>query len=384
MIRLTMDLGRGLRVSALAIAMLLAGSCPAAETAPASAAASTTSAPVPGNSVEMPLEQRLERAMKGFADAAIETFAASSSARERWIAGLMLADKAMRSGASDEVAAALSARAQTLFDSTLDDAAKDSTLLFWVLFDPPLRGQQEGAVWAQARLKILGQLQKLEPDNAVVWLANLPRRDDPGAIPIAIEMLAQAAASKRFETHFASSMRALLSAFDRVPLPKDWPDTSQLAGWEKVRPEDVRVIMAVGVGSALAMPYLVGVQWWCDGNSAEHPWLPDCRKLVHSMVERSDAIVPYSLALALSGKLHPADSDEARHALKLRRNLAWVVEKGMQQVGPGQPVSFAVWRKSWQKPGATELSVARDLVAAQKLPPEPPADFVPAWDKESE
>ena len=107
MIRLTMDLGRGLRVSALAIAMLLAGSCPAAETAPASAAASTTSAPVPGNSVEMPLEQRLERAMKGFADAAIETFAASSSARERWIAGLMLADKAMRSGASDEVAAAL-------------------------------------------------------------------------------------------------------------------------------------------------------------------------------------------------------------------------------------------------------------------------------------
>lgn len=379
MMQFTMGLGRALRVSALAFGVLLAGAGSAAETPPAAAASAA-----PGNSVEMPLEQRLERSMTAFADSAIETFAASSSARERWIAGLMLADKSMRSGASEEAAAALGARAQTLFDSTLDDAAKDPTLLFWVLFDPPLRGQQEGAVWAQARLKILAQLQKVEPDNAVVWLANLPRRDDPGAIPIAIDMLAKAAASKRFDTHFASSMRALLGAFERVPLPKDWPDTSQLAGWENVRPEDVRVIMAVGVGSALAMPYLVGMQWWCDGNSAEHPWLPDCRKLMRTMIERSDAIVPYSLALALTGKLHGADSAEAREALLLRRKLAWVVEKGMQQVGPGQAVSFSVWRKAWQKPDATELSVARDLVAAQKLPSEPPADFVPAWDKESE
>lgn len=383
MIRCVSGRQHRLRAAIAALALMLAAAGQAAE-APSPAAGAAAASSAPGNSVEMPLEQRLERSMKAFADSAIETFAASSSARERWIAGLMLADKAMRGGASDEVAAALSARAQTLFDSTLDDAAKDSTLLFWVLFDPPLRGQQEGAAWAQARLKILTQLQKLEPDNAVVWLANLPRRDDPGAIPIAIDTLAQAAASKRFDTHFASSMRALLSAFERVPLPQDWPDTSQLAGWEKVRPEDVRVIMAVGVGSALAMPYLVGMQWWCDGNSAEHPWLPDCRKLMRTMIERSDAIVPYSLALALTSKLHPADSEGAREAVLLRRQLAWNVEKGMQQVGPGQPVSFSVWRKAWQKPGATELSVARDLVAAQKLPAEPPADFVPAWDKESE
>lgn len=368
-----------LRALAASLALLLSAGAGAAESPQAE-----TPAPAPANSVEMPLEQRLEWAMKAYADAAIETFARSSSPRERWIAGLMLADKAMRGGASPEATEAMNARAQALFEGVTADAAKDSTLLFWVLFDPPVRGQQEGAVWAQARLKVLTDLQRLEPDNAVVWLANLPRRDDPGAIPIAIDMLAQAAAAKRFDTHFASSMRALLSAFERVPLPKDWPDTRQLAGWEKVKPEDVRIIMAVGVGSALAMPYLVGVQWWCDGNSAEHPWLPDCRKLTQTMIERSDAIVPYSLALALSGKLHAADSAQAQRAVVLRRNLAWVVEKGMQQVGPGQPVAFSVWRKAWSKPQATELSVARDLVAAQGLPPEPPDDFVPAWDKESQ
>ncbi|HWS28187.1 MAG TPA: hypothetical protein VN259_16625 [Xanthomonadales bacterium] len=373
------------RLSAAALAVFLALGADAADTpAQPSDLAAADASSVPGNSVELPLEQRLERAMIAFADAAIETLAASSSARERWIAGLMLADMAVRSGAADDAVNALNTRAQSLFDSTLEDAAKDPTLLFWVLFDPPVRGQQDAEVWAQARLKVLTQLQKLEPDNAVVWLANLPAREDPGAIPDAVDMLARAAASQGFDTHFASSMRALLSAFERVPLPPDWPDTRELAGWEKVRPEDVRVIMAVGVGSALAMPYLAGVQSWCDGSSAGQPWLPDCRTLMRTMIERSDAIVPYSLALALSSKLHPVDSDEARHAVMLRRQLAWVVEQGMQQVGPGQPVSFGVWRKAWQKPGATELSVARELVAAQNLSPEPPADFVPAWDKESQ
>lgn len=335
----------------------------------------------PGNSVELPLEQQLERSMKAYADAAIETFAASTSARERWIGGMMLADKAVRSGASAEVAAALNARAQSLFDSAKADAGNDATLLFWVMFDPPVQGQPDSQEMAQARLQVLAQLQEIEPDNAVVWLANLPARDVPGSIPIAAELLARAAAAKRFDTHFATSMRALLSAFGRVPLPKGWPDTRQLEGWEKVQAADVQVIMAVGVSSALAMPYLVGIQWWCDGNSAEHPWLPDCRKLMTLMSEHSDSIVPHSLALSLAARLHGADSDEAARAQVQRRELAWLVEKGMQQVGPGQPVAFADWRKAWLKPGATELSVSRAMVAAQSQPATPPDDFVPAWDR---
>ena len=90
-----------------------------------------------------------------------------------------------------------------------------------------------------------------------------------------------------------------------------------------------------------------------------------------------------SLALALTGRLHAPDSAEALRAVELRRQLAWIVEKGIKQVGPGQPVAFSVWRKAWQKPQASELSVARNVLALQGLPPEAPDDFVPAWDKES-
>ncbi|MCB1611391.1 MAG: hypothetical protein KDI60_06475, partial [Xanthomonadales bacterium] len=66
-----------------------------------------------------------------------------------------------------------------------------------------------------------------------------------------------------------------------------------------------------------------------------------------------------------------------------RRELAWLVERGLQRVGPGQPISFAQWRQFWSQPGANEISVARALVKAQKLPATPPDDFVPAWDRES-
>ncbi len=371
--------GRRRMLAALAAALALAAGAHGSEPAASAQDDTVLPATAPANSVELPLEQQVERAMTAYADAAIETFAASASARERWIGGMMLADKALRGGDTDEVA--LNARAQSLFDSARADAGNDPTLLFWVMFDPPVRGQSDSQAMAQARLKVLAQLQQLDPDNAVVWLANLPARDLPGSVSMATEMLARAAAAKRFDTHFAASMRALLSAFGRVPLPLGWPDTRQLKGWEQVEAADVQVIMAVGVSSAMAMPYLVGIQWWCDGNSAEHPWLPDCRRLVRTMTERSDSIVPLSLALALTGKLHGADSAEAARAQAQRRQLAWLIENGMQRVGPGQPVTFAEWRKAWIQPDATELSVSRAMVAAQGLPATPPEDFVPAWDR---
>lgn len=316
--------------------------------------------------------------MEEFTGHAIERLAASPSARERWIAGLLLLDQSMRAGDRSD---ALRERAQGLLDGALDKGQDDATLLFWALLDPPARKTADAALTAQARLRMLARLQQLEPDNAIVWIGTLPARDAAGAIPLAIEALRRAAAAKRVDTHFSTSMRMLVDSLQKVPLPADWPETDQLPGWEGVQREDLPVILAVGVGNALAMPYLVTLQWWCGGNSAEHPWLADCRTVARQMVERSDSIVTHSLGLALELQLYPDDSEAGQRAQRQRRELAWLVESGLQRVGPGKPVSFGVWRRAWAAAGATELSVARALVKAQGLPSSPPADFVPAWDR---
>lgn len=331
--------------------------------------------PVAGNATP---GERLEAAMEEYTGRAVERLAASPSPRERWIAGLLLLDQSMRAGDRSD---ALRERAQGLLDAALKAGQDDATLLFWALLDPPVRKTAGAAATAQARLAMLARLQQLEPDNAVVWIGTLPARDAAGAIPLAIEALRRAAGAKRFDTHFSTSMRMLVNSLQKVPLPDEWPETDELPGWEGVRREDLPVILAVGVGNALAMPYLVTLQWWCGGNSSEHPWLADCRTLARRMVEHSDSIVTHSLGLALELQLYPADSEALRRAQQQRRDLAWLVESGMQRVGPGKPVSFGEWRRAWSAPGATELSVARALVKAQGLPASPPADFVPAWDR---
>jgi hypothetical protein len=327
--------------------------------------------------------QKLEAAMAGFSARSIELLAASSSPRERWIAGLMLLRDAMNGAATPAAADAQASRGRALLQQALKDGADDSTLLFWGLLDPPLRAQGDPAVQAQEILRMASRLQALEPENAAVWLGSLPLRDQPGAIPAAVELLHKAAQGKRFDTHFATSMRVLLKAFDKVPASADWPKLDDLPAWQRIKPDDVPVIMAIGVASSQAMPYLVAIEWWCGGNSGEHPWLNDCRKLAQLMVDTSDSIVPRSLGLALLGSLYDANSEIGKRALEQRRELAWLMENGLQRVGPGAAVGFDVWRKAWNQADSTEVSVARALVKAQGLALTPPADFVPAWDRET-
>jgi hypothetical protein len=327
------------------------------------------------------VSERLEQSMASYAESAIELLAASKAPRERWIAGLMLVGSAMNNGQNAEQSEIMLARGQALLKQALVDGKDDATLIFWAILDPPTVDRRNADAVMRERIAMTARLQQLEPDNAVVWLGALPPRSEAGAIPIAAEFLAKAGAAKHFDTHFASSMQMLLKAFGRVPLPKDWPDTSSLPAYDGVSRSDLPVIMAVGIASGIAMPYLVAAQWWCGGNADEHPWLDDCRKLANTMVEHSDSIVPRSLGLALQEQLYKPGTAGAGRAQAQRRELAWLVERGLQRVGPGQPVSFAQWRQFWSQPGANEISVARALVKAQKLPASPPDDFIPAWDR---
>lgn len=356
------------------IAALLAGLCVAW-------VACADAQDVPPPAAQAPaLEAELDRAFADYAQRAIKTLAASDSARERWVAGLMLLGDAARAADSMEQATALRTRAHGLFDAALQDGADDPVLLVWAALDPPTREEISDADLAAARLKLLVRLQTLEPDNAVPWVAMLPDRGQPGTIPEAMELLQKAAQAHRFDTHFSASMRMLIQAYDQVPLPEHWPDTSGEAAWAQTGREDLPVLMAVGVASALAMPYLETLSSWCTETDGQ-PWREACASIAQTMVSDSDSMVARSLGVSLQTRLAAADSPAHSEALALRRQLAWEVEMGLQHVGPGQPVSFAQWRQAWDMPAANELTVARALLKLQQLPPEPPADYAPAWDR---
>lgn len=326
------------------------------------------------------LNDALDSAFADYAQRAIATLSASESARERWVAGLMLLGDSTRASGDMEQALSLRNRAHQLFDAALRDGAADPVLLMWAALDPPTRDEMDSTALVTARLKMIQQLQQLEPANAVVWVAGLPSRQAPGSIPEAIELLHKAARAEHFDTHFSDSMKMLIAAYGKVAAPDPWPDTTTSTAWAHTGPTDLPVIMAVGVASALAMPYLAELSSWCT-DADEQPWHADCLALARVMVDSSDAIVARSLGVSLLGSLAVADSADAKRASSLRRQMAWEVEMGLQHVGPGQPVTFATWRTAWDAENANELSVARYLLQAQGLAVDAPADYVPAWDR---
>ncbi len=326
-------------------------------------------------------EERIAAAFADFSARAIEMLAVSESPRERWTAAWMLLGEAARASADEARAAALRSRADALFGAALADGQDDPLVLSWALLDPPVEAGADAREVATARLVILERMRKLEPDNAMVWVAAMPEFGEPGVHREGLSLLKKAAAGKRFDTHFGDSLRELIRVYDRVPLPPDWPETHGLKGWDGMRAEDVPAVMAVGVASAVSMPYLAEVGSWC-AEARVHPWFEACRALAALMSDRGDALMVKSLGISLLAKLaDPGDAESARIET-LRRNLAWVAEMGMQKVGPGKPVGFRDWHAAWSAKGATEESVGRALLKLQKLPETAPASYVPARDRQ--
>lgn len=325
-------------------------------------------------------EERIEAAFADFTQRAIEVLAVSKSSRERWTAAWMLLGEATRASGDESLAASLRSQADALFEKALADAKDDPLVLSWALLDPPVAAGANALDVATARLGILERLRKLEPDNAMVWVASMPEFGNPDAHPEGQALLKKAAGATRFDAHFGDSLRTLVRAYRRIPPPQNWPETYGLAGWEGMRADDLPAVMAVGVAKAVTMPYLADVNAWCIEARA-HPWLAECRSLATLMAARGDALVVKSLGISLLAKLSDPGDAEAERIATLRRNLAWLAEMGMQKVGPGQPLSFRDWQQAWTADGATEESVGRALLELQGLPKTAPADYVAPWDR---
>ena len=337
----------------------------------------------PANAGPAPIsaaETKIDAAFADFSARSIEMLSQSKSPRDRWTAAWMLLGDATRATAEAARAAALRARADLLFAQALKDGIDDPVLLSWALLDPPVAPGADAKTLATARLVILERMRKLEPDNAMVWVAALPEFGKPGTVPEGMRLLAKAAGSKRFDTHFGDSLRTLIHAYDRVPPPTDWPETKGLEGWDGMQAQDLAAVMAVGVANAVSMPYLSEVNTWCQDGKA-HPWLEECQKLAKLMTENSDALVVKSLGINLLGKLTEPTAVESKRIQSMRRDLAYVAEMGMQKVGPGQPISYRAWHDAWSVKSATEISVGRALLKLQGLPENAPASYVPAWDR---
>ncbi len=158
------------------------------------------------NAVSMRM-QEIDRAYKA---AMFRALSMSSSPRDWALTTLLVNPVQSKDAALEQQQTALLDRAVA--------AAPDDALVQWIALDQTNRTTQ----FASNHATILQTLERLEPDNAAVWMEALifaSKSKDQGAIDNA---LAQMAASKHYNEHFSDLIQAQLSVFKRYPWPSEY------------------------------------------------------------------------------------------------------------------------------------------------------------------
>lgn len=253
------------------------------------------------------------------------------------------------------------------------DLAGDDALVWW-----SLAADCPASAAACDRASALARLREIDPDNAWVWLVDLPDGDhDAAALDAA---LAQAARASRSDLHFVeraaryaellrpteptASLLAAVPAEFRIPATAD----------------GMQMVLALGFALGQSMPAMSPLMKACEAAVAApgSPRRASCRAMAHTLANASDslmgALIGSRLQLALADAGPDRDAAEAS-----RRKLAWLWEAGaeLQSSDAGDPSFSAEQLARWRKPGATELSMLRDLLRDHGVPLEPPHDWTP-------
>ena len=230
------------------------------------------------------------------------------------------------------------------------------------------------------RASALARLREIEPDNVLVWLADLPNDNDDEAAALD-RALAQAARATRFDMHYVE--RAARYADLLGPIE---PSTTLLAAVpsEFLVPatvEGVQTMAALSFVLGQAVPPVAPIMGACKAvaalpGSARHT---SCRAIADTLTSASDSLLgahigsKLQLALAAPG----AERDAAETS---QRKLAWLWEVGaeLQSAAEDDPAFSAEQLARWRTPGATELSMLRDLLRDHGVSLDPPADWTPS------
>lgn len=302
------------------------------------------------------------------------TLAGSADAFERMVAAALLGDpgvaaRARQALASDDGAA----RRDALVADALQDAGDDPLVWWSAVLDCP------AATPAVCERDLaLARLRAIEPDNALVWLVDLPALAQQAESVDAA--LGRAAAATRFDVHAVERVLRLVAAFARVE-----PDAAWLAAMAHdpaatATPAAASAFAAVGIALGDALPPISPVMQQCRQDAiARVPARGDtCRAIARTLVDASDSMLGAMLGTGLALEL-ARTADERSAALAARRDLLWLAaasgELESELATDGERVADHLAR--WNAPGATELSALRSLLIENGLPLQAPDAWTP-------
>ncbi|HEX5755327.1 MAG TPA: hypothetical protein VFY12_03130, partial [Arenimonas sp.] len=261
----------------------------------------------------------------------------------------------------DEAAKALRARIAELVRAAALRAEGDE-MVQWTLAGDAFRRELPDVAAAA-----IERLRQRDPDNLAVFFLG----DSHG--PWSSERVQLAAVTRRFELPFYDLMRSDLELLASFKMPASLLDAPNIQNLESI---DGHQIMVFGLQMAESVPALLGLTRACRPGG--EGWLPElrpsCERIASVLTHESNSLIGWSVGIALLEGLAETQEDRAA-AEAARRTYRYQVEEGTlsQRTDEGQ----IAWLRAMREPGADEIAMLRQQLAARGLPETPPADWQP-------
>ena len=304
--------------------------------------------------------------------------------RQQLAAALLLAQSPPKDAPADikRVAAVRKAEAEVIFARVR--AGTDDPWILWIA---------AGSCPFEASLcdseAALEALQRIDGDNAAVWMVTLHRAHIDGRRADALAALQAMAASSRFDTYDREGIRTWTDAFASLPSVSTWRLAATMAtdgGGEvrALRVEQERAVAAMG-GISLAfaynMPPITGLSTVCaPEQAADAEWQQACRGAAQVMID-SGHLLARMLGFPVAYRLAADDPAAQAHYEALRREQAWIMDSFLTLELDGFDAELrpdpaeAETMLAAMRDRESELAMYRDLLQAHGLPLEPPADY---------
>ena len=224
----------------------------------------------------------------------------------------------------------------------------------------------------------LVRLQRLEPDNAAVWIFALEAavaNADEASID---RLLARAAAASRYGIPFAGIGLLVTRTLLEVDSPPMTPPVAQAVGLDfglgrAASAQDVAGVGAMAIAAAVALPAYQPLQGLCIGQDGKPPLArrsPACIAIYTHMAQ-DGLLTSQSIALTNLVRL-TADSVAGTQWRERLRQMHWIRGQGAKAMGVGIPEGYlqSVWRLG-------ELPAIEAMLRAAGVPTTPPPGWLP-------
>ncbi|MBW3550736.1 MAG: hypothetical protein KY442_07905 [Proteobacteria bacterium] len=221
----------------------------------------------------------------------------------------------------------------------------------------------------------LQRLQRLEPDNAAVWLQQLQDGLDE---PEVERILSRAAAAPGYQLPLGELGLLLYHSLDQAVVPPISPGLAAAMALDMglARPvgrRDMAAIHAMALTTAVALPAYARLQHACIAEDDVPPPArrrPACIE-IYTRMAQDPLLISQTVALSSLARL-TAEAPDGAHWRERLRGLHWLWPQGLELVNAQAPADYIL--TSWRD---GEMAALKGVLAAAGSPLAPPHGWLP-------